>query len=96
MAERLLDHDATPGSLGTLGEAVATQLCNGDIEGPRRHGEVEGVVAAGALALVEVGQGGLEPLERLVVGQVAGNEPDALQELLPDVVAELRPGMQLH
>ena len=37
-----------------------------------------------------------EPVERRVVVEVAGHEPDALCQLLPDVLAELGAGVLLH
>src|SRR3954451_18430899 len=57
--------------------------------------EVEGVVAAGAPDLVELLDRAPEHVERLVVVEVAGDEPESFGELPPDLLAELGPGVLL-
>ncbi len=59
----------------------------------RRHREVEGEVAAGAAGGVQLLHGVLELLEGGVVVEVAGDEPHALGELLPHLLAERGPGV---
>ena len=46
--------------------------------GLRRDGQVERAVAAGAALRVQVGHGLRQLVERVVVGELAGHEPDAL------------------
>ena len=65
------------------------ELADDVAEEPRRDGEVEGVVAAGAADLVELLDGAAQRVERDVVVEVARHEPEALGELLPDLLAEL-------
>ena len=61
----------------------------------RRHGQVEGEVAARALRLVELLDRGAQPLERVVVVEGALDEAHPLDELLPDLLAERRTGVLL-
>ena len=53
------------------------------------------MVAAGAADLVELLDGAPQLVERRVVVEVAGHEPEALGELLPDLLAELGAGVLL-
>ena len=71
------------------------QLLDDHREGRRRHGQVEGEVAARALCLVELLDRGAQPLERVVVVEGALHEAHALDELLPDLLAEGGAGMGL-
>ena len=73
-----------------VGQPVLLQLLDDHREGLRRHGEVEGEVAAGALGLVQLLDGRPQPLEGVVVVEVALDEAHALDELLPDLLAERR------
>ncbi len=91
--ERLLDDRAPPGPLGCLRQPVLLQLLDDLGEELRRHGEVEGVVAAGAAGRVEVVHRLAQCLERRVVVEVAGDEPHPLGELLPDLFAEVGAGV---
>ena len=95
VAERLLDDHPTPRAVASVGEPVLLELPDDVTEELRRDRQVERVVAAGAALLVELLDGALELPERLVVGEVAGHEPDTLGELLPDLLAELGPGVLL-
>ena len=53
------------------------------------------MVAVGAAHLVELLDGAPELVERDVVVEVAGHEPEALGELPPDLLAELGAGVLL-
>ncbi len=88
VAERLLDDRAPPGTAALIGQAVLLQLLDDHREGARGHREVEGEVAARALCLVQLVDGGAQPLECLVVVEGALDEAHPLDELLPDLLAE--------
>ncbi len=62
----------------------------------RRDRQVERVVAQRAALRVELLDVGLQPLERLVVVELALHEADALRELLPHVLVERGAGVLLH
>ena len=100
VAERLLDHHPPPRlppghRAAGVGQPRPLQLPDHQRERLRRHGQVERVVAAGAAGLVQLGHGLRELVERVVVGELAGHEPDALQHLLPHRVPERGPRVQL-
>ena len=80
-------------SVVRLGQAGAGQLLADDVEVRGRDGQVERVVAAGALSLVELVDGVGQPVERVVVGELARHEPEALGELPPGRLAERRAGV---
>ena len=63
VAERLLDDRAPPGAARLVGQPVLLQLLDDHRERGRRHGEVEGEVAARALCLVQFLDGVAQPLE---------------------------------
>ncbi len=92
-AERLLDDDATP-RVGVVGPVVdksgVLQLLRDDGEVARRDREVERVVAHGAAFDVELLDRLAQPAERVVVAELAGDEADALQQLLPRLLTERR------
>ena len=90
VAERLLDHDASPLVGPLLGETVLLELTDDVAEEARRDREVERHVAAGAAQLVELLDGAAELLEGVVVVEVAGHEAEALGQLLPHLLAERR------
>ena len=54
------------------------------------------MVAARAAHLVEVGQGRGQGVERVVVVEAALDEPEALGEGVPHVLAERRARVRLH
>ncbi len=93
--ERLFDHDAAPLVALGLGQSVLGELAADLLEGLRRDGKVERVVAPRPALLVELVDRVAEPLERLVVVELALHEPDALRELLPDRFVERGPGVGL-
>ena len=95
VAERLLDHHPAPPVVGLLGQAVLAQLADHRLEQPGRDGQVERVVAAGAALLVQLADGLGQPVEGVPVADLAGDEADALGELLPDLLPERRPGVLL-
>ena len=82
-------------SVRPVGEPVLLELADHVAEELRRDRQVERVVAAGAALLVELLDGAAQLLEGLVVVEVAGHEPEALGELLPHLLAELRAGVLL-
>ena len=92
VTERLLDHDATP-ALGLVGGVIdqpgGLELLGDDREVLRRDREVERVVAHRPAFDVELVDGLAQAPERVGVAELAGDEPDALQQLLPRVLAEL-------
>ena len=96
VAERLLDDDAPPAAVASLRQAVLLELLDDVAEELRRDREVEGVVAGGPAGLVELLDRTAELVEGGVVGEVARDEPEALGELLPDLLAELGAGVLLH
>src|SRR5262245_4746026 len=88
--ERLLDHDpAPPGRHGAAVQPRPFELLAHDGELSGRYRQVKGPVPAGTTLGVEPGDGVGQPIERIVVGKVAGAEPDALAYLLPHLVTEL-------
>ena len=93
--ERLFDHHAAPVVARGLGQAVLGELAADLLEGLRRDREVERVVAPRAALLVELIDRVAEPLERLVVVELALHEADALGELLPDRFVERGAGVGL-
>ena len=95
VAERLLDDHAAPLVALGLGQAVLGELPADLLEGLRRDGEVERVVAARSAVLVEFIDGFAEPLEGVVVVELALHEADALGELLPDRLIERGAGVGL-
>ena len=78
-----------------VGQAGPLELRHHVGEELRRDRQVEGVVAAGAALGVELRHGLGEPVEGVVVGELAGHEPDPLGQLLPDGVAERGPRVLL-
>ncbi len=95
VTERLLDHHPAPPAGLLLGQSVRTQLIDDRLEQPRRDGQIERVVAAGAAGLVQIGDRVGQFGEGLVVADLTGNESDALRQLPPDLLAEGRPGVLL-
>src|ERR1700731_1450913 len=95
MAERLLDHDPAPLVVGVVGKAGPPQLLHHLWEGRGWNRQVEGVVAAGAAALVELLDRHGQRVERARIAELAGHEVHALRQLLPDVLPEWGPGMLL-
>ena len=93
--ERLLDHHAPPRPRSGVDQAVLLELVDDVAEEARRDREVEGMVAAGAADHVELVEGAGQVAERDVVVEVSGDEPEALGQLLPDLLAELRAGVLL-
>jgi hypothetical protein len=87
--------DPAGGSWRRVGQSVGLELLHDLREELRRNGEVEGEVAARALLLVELLDGGAELLEGLVVDELALDEAHALGELLPDLLAEGGAGVLL-
>jgi hypothetical protein len=75
---------------------VLLELPDHVVEEPRWDGEVEGVVAACAADPVELVDGAPQLVEGGVVVEVARHEAEALGELLPDLLAELGPGVLPH
>ena len=76
-----------------VGQPVLLELTDHVAEERRRDREVERVVAAGAADLVELLDGAPQLVERDVVVEVAGDEPEALGELPPHLLAELGAGV---
>ncbi|CAB4707859.1 unannotated protein [freshwater metagenome] len=93
--EGLLDHHATPRAVARLRQSMLLQLLRDLPEGTGRDRQVEGVVAAGAAQLVELLDRAPELGEGDVVVEGSRHEPEALRELLPDLLAELRARMGL-
>ncbi len=99
--ERLLDHHPPPwprlprGWLRRGGQPGPLQLGDHHREELRRHRQVESIVTARAALPVELGHDPGEPVERLVVAELTGDEPDSLGDLLPDRVPEWGPGVLL-
>ena len=102
VTERLLDHHPAPGPrlpgrrLRRGGQPGPLQLGDDQGEELRRDRQVERVVPAGAALAVQLGHDLREPVERLVVVELAGHEPDALGHLLPDRVPERGPRVLFH
>ena len=98
MAERLLDDDASP-SLGLIGRVVhepgVLQLLGHDGEVLRRDREIERMVAHRPALDVELVDGVTKAAERIRIVELAGDEADALEELLPRLFAELGAGVIL-
>ena len=91
--ERLLDDDPPP-LVAVLGrEAGPGELLAHHRERRRGDGQVERVVAAGAADPVEVLDGLLQAVERLVVAEAARHEPEPLGEAVPHVLPERRAGV---
>ena len=82
---------------GCVGQPVLLELLDDLGEELRRHGEVEGEVAAGAPGRLSSSSTAARSCSNaVVVVEVAGDEPHALGELLPDLLAERRAGVLLH
>ncbi len=93
VTERLLDDHTPPrphppDALAGVGQARPLQLPDYLRESLGRDGEVERVVAAGAALGVELVHGLGQPVECLVVGELAGYETHPLADLLPHLVPE--------
>ena len=95
VAERLLDDHPAPLVTVLCGQTGAGELLEHHRERARRDGQVEGVVAAGTADPVQVADGLRELVEGVVVVEAARHEPDALRQLVPDVLAERRPRVLL-
>lgn len=93
--ERLFDHDPAPLVALGLGQPVLGELAADELEGLRRDGKVEGVVAPRAALLVQFVDRLAEPLEGVVVVELALDKTDALGELLPHCLVEGGPGVAL-
>jgi hypothetical protein len=79
VAERLLDHDSTPlVRVVGFGQSGACQLLAHDAEELGWDRQVERVVSAGALLIVEGMHRLGQPVECVVVGELTGHEPKAL------------------
>ncbi len=90
MAERLLDDHAPPGVALRMGQARFGQLLGDDGERPRRHGQVERVVAVRAAGLIQLLDGLRQAQERVGIVERALHEADAAGQLLPGRLAERR------
>ena len=91
--ERLLDHHPPP-LVAVLGrQARPGELLAHHRERRRRDRQVERVVAAGAADPVEVLDGLLQTVERLVVAEAARHEAETLREAVPDVLPERGAGV---
>ena len=92
VAERLLDHDATPAlgwSAVVVDEPGVLQLLGDEREVLRRDRQVVRVVAHRAAFDVELLDGLAQPRNDVGVVELARDEADALQQLLPRLLAEL-------
>ena len=96
VAERLLDDDASPAAAVLGRQAGAFELLHDEGEEPRRDREVEGGVAAGSLLIAEIRDRCREGVERSIIGEVTGHEPEALRQLVPDVLPELGARVLTH
>ena len=101
MPERLFDHHPPPG-LVTTGvrrgrgrQPGALELLHHRRERLRRYRQIKRVVPPGAALGVQLGHRLGDGVECLVIGEVTGNEPDALHHLLPHRLAERRAGVGL-
>jgi hypothetical protein len=90
MAERLLDHHPPPAAPLGVRKAAPLELLHHGGELIGRDREVERVVPAGAPLGVKLFDAPGQLVERLVIVERTGHEPDALAELLPHRVAERR------
>ena len=96
VAERLLDHHPPPAAPMRVRQAAALELLDHGGKLVRRDRQVERVVPARAPLRVELLHALGELVERRVVAERPGHEPDALAELLPHRVTERRPRVLLH
>lgn len=71
-------------------------MLNHQREHARWNRQVERSVATRALFVGKGRHGGGQGIERGVIGEVAGHEPEALRELGPHVLAELGAGVLAH
>src|ERR1019366_9685434 len=101
MTERLLYHYPPPrprpprGGLARRRQPGPLQLLDHDLEELRRDGQVEGIVATGPALGVQSTHSLRQPVESIVVGELARHEPAALGQLVPDRLAERRPRVLL-
>ncbi len=96
VAERLLDHHPPPAAPVRVRQAAALELLDHGGKLVRRDRQVERVVPARAPLRVELAHALGELVERRVVAERPGHEPDALAELLPHRVTERRARVLLH
>jgi len=99
VAERLLDHHTAPALVVIVvrpDEARVLELLRDEREVLRRDRQVERVVAHRAAFDVELVDGLTELAERLGVVELARDEPDALEQLRPRLLAERRARVLLH
>lgn len=90
MAERLFDDHTAPCVAFRFGQAAVGELLGHDREVARWHRHVERVVAAGAAVAVQLGHRAAQPFKRVGVLERALHEADALGELLPCGLMEMR------
>jgi len=93
VTEGLLDDHPVPVILALDGHPMVPELADDLLEGLRRDRQVERVIAAGATFLIQVADRVGQPGEGLVVVELAADEADALQQLLPHLLAEGGAGM---
>ena len=93
--ERLLDDHPPPLVALGLGQAVLGQLAADLFERLRRNRQVERVVAARSAVLVQFIDRVAEPLESVVVVELALDKADALGQLVPDRLVERGAGVGL-
>jgi hypothetical protein len=90
VTERLLDDHPAPGVLVVLGQPGTLQLLDDLGESLGRDRQVEGVVTAGAAALVELLDRHRQRVEGARVAELARDEVHALRQVGPDLLAERR------
>jgi hypothetical protein len=98
MTERLLDDHPAPAVRlvgGVVDQTGVAQLLGHDGEVLRRDRQVVGVVAHRAAFDVQLVDGLAKTAERVGVGELAADETDAFQQLLPRLLAVLGAGVRL-
>ncbi len=96
VTEGFLDDDPPPATAILGGQAGPFQLLYDQRKQTRGDGQVEGGVTAGSLLVAQIGHGGRECVEGGIVGEVAGDEPETLGQLVPDIFPEFRARMLSH
>src|SRR5699024_7393094 len=93
VAEGFLEDHTPPGTVVVLGQPGGGQLVQDHRELVRGDGQIEGVVAFGAPFLIRLLDRPGQALERLGVGELTLDEPDALAQLPPRTLVERGPGV---